>query len=67
MVAVEYKTNKVSLFDDAHPVLLKKQWFTQFTLFSVSPVLSNNLAVLGELEKIVPMSKQRIGAVYLND
>eukprot|EP00825_Cyclidium_porcatum_P034108 TRINITY_DN3597_c0_g1_i3.p3 TRINITY_DN3597_c0_g1~~TRINITY_DN3597_c0_g1_i3.p3 ORF type:complete len:117 (-),score=13.90 TRINITY_DN3597_c0_g1_i3:115-465(-) len=59
---------KLFKFDDNNPLVISKQWwFGSFKLFQVSPILSNNLAVLGELNKFVPMSKTRFGPVHVED
>ena len=61
MIAMEYNTLKLSKFDSLNPILLIKSLAAadEFNLFHASPIFSNGYVFLGEVDKIIPVSRQR--------
>lgn len=56
-------------FDDTHPYTVQTPGMIgsehSFTLFSISPVLSNGWVLLGEVDKVVSISPQRFTSVMV--
>jgi len=55
-------------FDVANPLLLSPNAKEDnFTVFYMAPILNNKLVVLGETDKWVPMSRQRVSEFEVSD
>ncbi len=62
MYAVSYDTRELVKFDMTNPITLKSGNHGQFRLWHSSPILLG-AALLGELDKAIPMSEQRFGDI----
>ena len=63
---VVYPHNMSSMpvpFDDSHPLAVPSCGRSDFGLFHIAPVFSNGWVLLGEMNKLVPVSEQRIRSV----
>lgn len=54
-------------FDQSHPIKLPKCNRADFGLWHVAPVFSNGWVLMGEMDKFVPISEQRIRSMSVDD
>jgi len=57
MFALDFKTYELVKFNTKSQIKLKKCGKKNFRLWHISPILENGVILLGELNKVVPMSK----------
>ncbi len=63
---MNWHTREVVEFNAQTPLLLRKNKIGDFHLYHISPVLEGNIVLLGELDKIVPLSEQRFGNIEIS-
>ena len=61
--SLDAATLEVAPFDEAHPIPLRACSFADWQLVHAAPVFSNGWALLGELEKYVPVAEARFSSV----
>jgi len=52
-------------FDENNSLKIEKSGEVDFKVYHISPIHENGFSILGELEKAIPMSEQRIGEIVI--